>query len=420
MSYRNPRNRLAANAPTHAAWARSRIAASLAALALAACSTAPAPVAKVDEEAVARYRAGGYGPPAPLAIESHRISGPVTEAPWTIGLTRPADHQLRPVIIFLPSLGQDDAAPVRWIETWAHAGYAVLVIQPLADDADVWSTPDARSGDFERIARARFADELMADRIARLSRLLIQVRTRSLRSEPGLDGLDWNHLALAGADLGAYTVQSIATAPPPTLAAAAWPLNPQAYLVISPYAVRGAPPVDTAAARAPVMMISAVDDVDAYGVVTDPAIRHLAFDRLVGVDDYYFELGVATHRWLGGAVVLADAPEATPRARPMMSDEVSGGQNRGRRKPGSARDDMAPQGDDEDTAAEKKARTASRLDMLAARSRALTQSALSVTSFEAVSLAFLDAYVRDLPAAHAWLGETAPHWLQDGDRLKHR
>ena len=247
---------------------------------LAACASSPVPVAKVDEDAVARYRAAGYALPAPVPIEAHRISGPVTEAPWTVGLTRPADHQTHPLIVYLPSLGEDDTAPVRWIETWAHAGYAVLVVQALRDDADVWSTPYARSGDFERIARARFADELMADRIARLSRLLAQVRTRSLRGEAGLDGLDWNHLALAGADLGGYTVQCIATSPPAALAAVQWPLKPQAYLVISPYAVRGVSAVPSVAPDAPVLMISARDDVDAYGVVTDPAIRHLAFDRL--------------------------------------------------------------------------------------------------------------------------------------------
>jgi hypothetical protein len=401
-------------------WRCAPAVAVLAVCALGACSSAPPPAAKVNEEAVARYRAAGYPMPASLPIESHRISGPVTEAPWTVGLTRPADHQMRPLIVFLPSLGQDDAPPVRWIESWAHAGYAVLVVQPLHEDADVWSTPDARSGDFERIARARFADDLMVDRIARLSRLISQVRARSLRAEPGLDGLDWSHLVLAGADLGAYTVQTIATSPDAALAALGWPLTPQAFLIISPYAVRSSAAPDAVPARAPVLMISSLDDVDAYGVVTDTAIRHLAFDRLGGTDAYYFELGAATHRWLGGAVVLADAPEATPRPRSIMADEGSPGQPGRRRRPGSARDDMAPESADEDSAAEKKARMASREQLLAARSRVLTESALSVVSFEAVSVAFLDATARQLPAAQTWLAQSAAHWMQDGDRLKHR
>jgi hypothetical protein len=402
---------------------RLRLAAALAlalALGLAACASAPVPVAKVDEDAVARYRAAGYALPAALPVEAHRISGPVTEAPWTIGLTRPADHQSHPLIIYLPSLGENDTASVRWITTWAQAGYAVLVIQPLADDAEVWSTADARSGDFERIARARFADELMADRITRLARLLEQIRARSLRAEPGLEGLDWGHLALAGADLGAYTVQNIATGSPAGLAAAGWTLAPQAYLAISPYAVRGPAPADAVPARAPVLMISSRDDVDAYGVVTDTAIRHLAFDRLGAGDNYYLELASATHRWLGGAVVLTASPENTPRARSVLADDEAPGPGGRRQKPPSGRDDMAPQGEEDETPAARKARQDARLELAQARSRALTHSALSVASFEAVSVAFLDARLRGQAAARAWLTESAPHWLQDGDRLKHR
>ena len=387
---------------------------------LPGCSSAPVPVATVDEGAVARYRASGYALPAAAPIEAHRISGPVTEAPWTISLTRPADHQVRPLIIFLPSLGEDDTAPVRWIETWAHAGYAVLVIQALRDDANVWSTPDARSGDFERIARARFADDLMADRIAQLARLLNQIRTRSLRGEAGLDGLDWSHLALAGADLGGYTVQCIATSTPAALSAAHWPLTPQAYLVISPYALRNRPATPAVPPAAPVLMISARDDVDAYGVVTDAAVRRLAFDRLGSGDDTYFELGSATHRWLGGAVVLSAVPEATPRPRPLAADEGPAGPGGRGRNAGHGHDEMAPEREDAESVADRKARAASRAERVAAASRTLTQSALTVVSFEAVTIAYLDAWLRDRPAARDWLTKSAPRWLQDGDRLKHR
>jgi len=411
-------------------WSRIRAAAgSLFALSLASCvlvaflsgcGSTQAPVAKADEAAVARYRAAGYPLPASIATEAHRISGPVTEAPWTIGVTRPADHLVHPVIIYLPGLGQDESTPVRWVESWAHAGYAVLVIQTLRDDANVWSTADARSGDFERIARARFSDDLMADRLDRLSRLLTQIRARSLRGEAGLEGLDWNHLAMAGADLGAYTVQCIASSTPAALAALQWPLAPQAYLMISPYAVRSASGTAAIADRAPVLMISSRDDVDAYGVVTDPSIRHLAFDRMVGGDSTYFELGSATHRWLAGAVVSSAAAEAAPRPR-MMFDEGEHGSPVGRRgKQGSGRDDMAPESEDEESATDRKARVASVADQTAARSRTLTQSALSVASFEAVSVAYLDAWVRNQSAARTWLNEGAPLWLQNGDRLKHR
>jgi hypothetical protein len=167
-------------------------------------------------------------------------------------------------------------------------------------------------------------------------------------------------------------------------------------------------------------MISARDDVDAYGVVTDPSIRHLAFDRLGGGENTYLELGSATHRWLGGAVVLSAAPEATPRPRPLAADDGPGAPGSRRRKAGAGRDDMAPEGEDEDAIADRKARVKTRAEQAEAGSRALTQSALGVASFEVVSVAFLDAWLRNQPAAHGWLTDSAPKWLQDGDRIKHR
>ena len=395
------------------------LAAAAAALALAACVSGGPPVAKVDEEAVKRYREQGYAV-APVATIGQRISAPPTEAPWTVSIVRPADHLAHPLVIYLASLGDDDAAPVQWIQSWAHAGYAVLSVQALPDDAQVWATADARSGDFERIARARYADELMADRIAGLARLLGEIHQRSARGEPGLDGLDWGHVALAGADLGAYTAQAIAAAPE-ALGSGGWTLAPAAYIVVSPYARRGAGPAPAGRAIAPVLMISARDDVDAYGVVSDPAIRHLAFDRLGPGEHYYFELGSVTHRWLEGDIQSALAPDAARRAAPGSWHDAPQGPGDRRRRGGDARDSMAPESDEEDAAnsAEKKARLQARAGQEAVRARSLTQAARSVASFEAVSTAFLDAYVRRQPTARTWLLESAGSWLQNGDRLKH-
>lgn len=387
---------------------------------LGACASNSGPVARVDTDAVARYRSAGYAVPTVPGIEAHRIRGPLSEAPWTISLTRPADHAIRPLIVYLPALGQSDDAPNHWVVAWAQAGYAVISIQALEDDANVWATSEARSGDFERIARSRYADELMSDRIARLAVLLNQVKVRSLRAEPGLDGLDWSHLALAGADLGAYTVQSVIASSPQTLAAIGWPLAPVAYIVISPYAVRSHPAPDPTP-HAPVLMISSRDDVDAYGVVTDAAVRRLAFDRLGAGKDYFLEIGTATHRWLGGQVQMQGSPEATPRRPSMMADESPERRARHGVNPGQASDAMAPGGDDEELTPEKRAKlTASREELEKARSRALTHAALSEVSFEQVSIAFLDTTLRALPAAEAWLANGASGWLQEGDRLKLR
>jgi len=397
------------------------VAGALVALLLSAACSLVTPVPRVDVEAVTRYRDTGYKMPADRAIETHRVGGSPSEPPWMASLTRPTDGLSHPLIVYLPSLGQADNAPNQWIGTWARAGYDVIAIQPLDDDAQVWSTPDARSGDFERVASARFREARMGERLARLSALLGQIRQRSLRGEPGLEGLDWSDLAVAGADIGAYAVQSIASSPAPALAAIAWPLAPRAYIAISPYALRSdAPAAPAAAVNAPVLMISSRDDVDAYGVITDLSLRHLAFDRLGNGENYYLELGSATHRWLEGVVGPPAGGEPSVR-RPVPFSEVERKGKRGGSAPAPARDAMAPGGDDEDTQPDKSAHSAAvRAEMIKARSRTMTQEALSEVSFTAVSIAFLDAYVRRQAAAQTWLADDAPKWLADGDRLKHR
>jgi hypothetical protein len=404
------------------------------ALLLSACTSAPPNLGKVDRDAVARYRAAGYVPGTQATIRTQIVGATVSEPPWTFRLTRPDDRGTHPLIVYLPTLGEPQDAPNRWIDVWARAGYAVLALQPLEEDARVWETPAARSGDFERIARARFSDDLMADRIARLAQRLNRIRQRSLQGDPDLAGLDWSRVALAGADLGAYTVQTLAVgafARPASSEAAAgvvagWPIAPLAFLAISPYAGRPGPAPDAPApGHAPVLMISAREDVDPYGVVTDMAVRHRAFDRLGQGENYYFELGSATHRWLGG-VPPAPSSAPAPGPRPAAANRTEGGDRRSRggdARRGSAGDSMAPESDDDDAGADKNAHGAAAREKKAAdlareRDRALTHDALSGVSFEAVSVAFFDAYLRQNPQARSWLADAAGKWLQDGDRLK--
>jgi len=389
-------------------------------LLMTACTSWKTPSPAFDTDAVNRYRDSGYRITSTVSIEAHRLSAPPTESPWTVTVTQPKDRARHPMIVYLPGLGESDDAPNHWVESWAHAGYAVLAVQALADDAQVWATPEARSGDFARVARARFADELMDERLARLSTLLTRIRTRSQRGEPGLENLDWSHLALAGADLGAYCVQAIATSPAQRRASISWPIAPRAYLAISPYAVRGSGSASAAVPPdAPVLMISAREDVDAYGVVSDPSVRHLAFDRLGKGDNFYLELDNASHRWLSGATVPAPLGEP-PARRPAGAAGADGERGRKRGAGGPQHDNMAPGDDEDDPLQEKGARAdAVRAELEKSRKRDLTHIALSEVSFAAVSIAFFDGYVRAQSPARAWLGESAGHWLQAGDRLKH-
>ena len=367
---------------------------------LAACAGPKPLLPTVDVGAVARYRLAGYDTGTLQTIERRQFASPPSdEVGWNAHLVRPAydanQAGLIPVIVYVPALGRGSNAPNRWIDAWARRGYAVFSVQPLPGDATAWQSPAAIDGDFDAVARDRYAAAVMPRRIARLRTILQALRARSRRREANVDDLDWSHVAIAGSGLGAYTVQRIAA----TGALASFGVH--AYLAISPYAATRAH--RSHASDAPILMVSSQDDIDPDGMVSDPLARHLAFDRLhSGGEDYYLEFASATHRWLDGATdedtLRGDAPDMAP------VDGTDDAASDGGGKPGAA--------------AARREREAHRRAVLA-RSRLLTDTARAAVSFTDITTAFLDANLRDRAAARSWLAAQAPRWLQ-GARLKHR
>ncbi len=372
----------------------------LAVLGLAACA-GPKPLRpKVDAGAVARYRLGGYDTGPLRAIERRRFASPPSdEVGWNVHLVRPSYDasagRAVAVIVYLPALGRTSDAPNRWVDAWARRGYAVFRVQPLSGDATAWQSPAAINGDFDAVARERYAAQVMRRRIARLKTILHALRARSRRREANLDDLDWSHIAIAGSGLGAYTVQRIAA----TRSLASFGVR--AYVAISPYAAAGTQRLRTS--DAPILMVSSQDDIDPDGMVSDPLTRHLAFDQLRSDgEDEYLEFVSATHRWLDGATgedLLQEDATETPRFEGTDDDASEGGG-----KP--------------DAAAARKEREAHRR-AVRARSRLMTETALAEVSFTDVTTAFLDANLRGEEAARSWLAEQAPHWLREA-RLKRR
>jgi len=414
----SPRTPLACHGlAARTAAAGARAGALLVGLLLAACSSTDTPKEEADQGAVARLRSAGYvhAHEAGVARRTIEPAGRERGAGYTLATTAERGAR-RPVIVYLPPLGDTGNSPCRWIDLWAGAGYAVLTIQPLDDDAQIWTSAEARSGDFARVGRARYRDDVMADRITRLAHVLEDLRARGAAGEAPLAGLDWTRVALAGADLGAYTVQTIATLAPQRRAALEWTLIPGAYLAISPYARRDAAP-GSAPAAAPMLMISSPTDVDPYGVVPDAAQRHQAFEQAVGGEAYFLELSPVSHRWLAGiAPDQQNSAEAIARRTPVFREP--GVDNRGRDFRNEAH--TAPAPDDEppelpDAPAATRAERDAQLAL--ARNRQLTRRAMNEVRFDDVSVAFFDAYVRANPQARAWLRDSAANWLQGAGRL---
>lgn len=116
-------------------------------------------------------------------------SGPPAPKPWAETATRELNLSLAgfellgrrvtltrsagasgplPVVVYLPGIGQGSDAGQRWAAAWAQAGYAVLAVQPLEEDAAAWRSSLARSGEFRELGQLHYGDAMRAERLAAL------------------------------------------------------------------------------------------------------------------------------------------------------------------------------------------------------------------------------------------------------------
>lgn len=219
---------------------------------------------------------------SPLALAAC-AGGPPTPKPWAETATRELNLSLGsfelqgrrvtltrsagaagplPVVVYLPGIGQGSDTGQRWAAAWAQAGYAVLAVQPLDEDAAAWRSALARSGEFRELGQLHYGEAMRADRLAALRRLLQALQGLA----PGGVTLDWQRAAVAGYEIGAQAALDLGRD------AGDW--QPRAVIAISP------PPMEAAAATPPVLLITSDSDGDALGLFTRPAERRRAFDTL--------------------------------------------------------------------------------------------------------------------------------------------
>ncbi|MDY0748571.1 hypothetical protein SNE35_28995 [Paucibacter sp. R3-3] len=334
----------------------------ISALLLAACSGPGPHRAPPDREAqarVAQLTASGYrAPEQALTVTMQRwiIAGEALP----VDLALPAGSAGRlPLIVYLPGMGESARAGVRWRQLWAHAGYAVLSVQPLPDDELAWSSELARAADFKGLARERRQPAQTEARLRIILAVLEQARARAAAGDALMRRVDFGNVGIAAYELGAQ-------------AALAAPLQAQAkaLLLLGPVL-----PERTESIATPLLLVSSRRDQDPTGLDPDPPKRsRAAFEAQDSAT--LLMLGRASHTALAGA----------PELGPDELDEPSSGRGRrggGRREPTFS--DAAPVRANEDD---------------------------SAVVIEAASLAFWDANLRGSSEARGWLRERAPAWSQ--------
>ncbi|MBH9577506.1 hypothetical protein [Inhella proteolytica] len=369
-----------------------RLSLALLVLALAACAGGP-PRAQPDAARVEAFRAQGWAAGAALQPEPEQLllwgQG---DAALPYRLALPAAPGPRPLIVYLPGLGEGPEAGQRWREAWVRAGYAVLSVQALAEDGEAWRSPLARQGEFAALAAHH--QGLRGARLQRLGAFLAALPTAL--PAPWAARLDLRRAGLAGYDLGADAALHLAAQ-----AGSGWAW--QGLLLISAPAEGPSP-----AAGLPLLGISGPGDGD--------ALRGLDDGRAAGREALFHRapllwLRQLSHLQFSGS---AEAERAQSEGRAQGGGGEHGGAagGRGRRGGGGGMPAKGGRtggdGRDGPMAPVPPGLNAHQLTLL-------SQERVAV---QTVSTAFWDATLRGDTAARQWLREQAPAWLAPVGELR--
>lgn len=347
---------------------------------------APAPQAQHLAQAQA-LSARGYMPAQQENVSFSPHSLLVQGEKLPLALTAPSRGQALPVVLYLPGLGESEQGGALWRQAWARAGYAVLSVQPLDDDATAWGSELARAAEFKTLARQRHAAS--AARLNKLEALWQELRRRADAGEPEFARLDLNRMAIAGYDLGAQTALLLAG-------------RFRASILLSPAVAPGEEAAERyAGIQTPVLSISARQDLDPSGFIESAELRQLPFRLMPAGDKYLLWLDGANHARLAGHSSEELDAMAQDRSQAGALGPANGGGRRGNR--GSAGASLGRQAE---------------LPPMLPSARGLpVRERHGKAEFDAViantTVAFLDAHLRERPEARSWLRSQLGPWVQE-------
>jgi dienelactone hydrolase len=302
-----------------------------------------------------------------------------------------------PLVLYLPGLGEACDAGLSWRQAWARAGYAVLCVQPKTVGPSVWASSRARAGDFVGIARDAFSVPSLVMRTQVVRAALARVSRRG--HDTGFAQVDLARIGIAGFDLGAQTALVVAGQHVAGLEPLPLPDGVKAVITLSPYADRAAAESLYQEIHVPVLTVTSGMDTDAYGLVGTPSIRRTPFQYMPAGRKYLLLLASAPH------ALFAGAPPAATRENKDGQDTLTG-------------EDDRILGDETAEVYEGRPHKRRKLDDSASRANKLAQQLKVQRQVQAVTTAYLDAFVRNDGAAAQWLTQDATTWLGESAELE--
>ncbi|WP_347987522.1 hypothetical protein [Methylomonas sp. AM2-LC] len=390
---------------------------------------------------------GGYVSASNLAINSVREVWRHDAIELDIMMTAPTASGSYPLVIYLPSLGEDASAARLWREAWAKAGYAVFSMQPLSigqalkelkpeqnklknedkeneianDDSpdDVedggWfsSKKDRKPSGNDRASELRylgheyFAIDSLKNRMEQLFWAYQQLKVRANLQVPLFANANFSKVVLVGYDLGAQTVAGVlgeefkATLPTNT------ELKPLAAIALSPS-------IDLAEGNVrnrfqklhlPMLVITGSEDNDPYAI-SSASVRSAMWEFAPAGGKYLLLLKGAVHPLLAGSNMGGGRDRSIQgpndemrggRGLLQLSNQYGAGGNHGH-------DGGFPGGFMDDKSKERDAGLAYK----------------QVAAVLSTSSAFLDLVVKNDQFAQYWMQDKAIKWLDKAGSLSVR
>jgi uncharacterized membrane protein YgcG len=297
---------------------------------LVACRSAPDRTQEV--EALNRFEAQGYTQGhneqsrqplvAPINADWNTPRGSVETS-----LLIPEKGEHLPLIIYIPDLGDNAREGAPWRTAWAGAGYAVLGLQPHRTGISIFTSEDARNGDFDHLAEKAFAPEQLIAEQQDIAFAVAEVHRRVKTADAAFARIDADRIVVAGNGLGARVAQLLMGETHPAQASVGI-AGLQGALMISPWSDRSdvAPALRFAGATRPQLFISSHADFDAFTWVKSLDERTQAFKAIPAGDKFMLMLADASNRVLAGKQDLDHPADGSARRPP------EGGRNgRGKR-----------------------------------------------------------------------------------------
>lgn len=355
-------------------------------------------------------------------VEQHAENGYIVKQPhdtasvhqtWQIGtdavditLILPIGSGIYPLVIYLPGLGESSNAGAQWRLAWAEAGYAVVAAQPTTMGETVWSSEAALAGEFRKIAQEHFSTHSLVDRLVVLHGVLNELRQQQGNKNAALfNRIDLSQIAIAGFDVGAQTAMVVAGEKIDGLEPSQFHDAVRCVIVLSPYAD---PPPNGLESQfrsihVPVLSVTSTADTDPYEWVTSAAGRQTPYQYMPPGQKFLLLLASASHSLFAGneaptAVQQGNESEKSPRTNQTSGDDTSGGskKNKSGRRSGRKGEGVGERGN---------------TSLLLAQRGLTVIERLEITDIQQVSTAYLDATVKNDPAAWEWLSKGAAHWL---------